>query len=39
MLTQHMCQGVKDAIFCREVMVAVQMEVLVGIGGFPVNRG
>ena len=32
-----MCQGVKDALFCKEV-VAGPIEVLVYVGGFPMYR-
>ena len=37
--TVPLCQGVKDTVFGRKVMVTVPVEVLVHMGGFPSHRG
>ena len=34
-----MCGGDEDTVFCRVVVVALAMEVLVCVGGFSVYRG
>ena len=34
-----MCQGVGDTVFCSEVVVAVPLELLICVNGFPVYRG
>ena len=33
------CWGVKDTVFSWKIMMAVPMDVLVSMGGFPMNRG
>ena len=31
------CQGVEDTLFCRDVVVAVPVQILICVGGFSVD--